>query len=51
MKNNNLEKAEKQMRRGVLDLCILSVIAEQEIYTSDILKRLEDTDLLVVEGT
>jgi PadR family transcriptional regulator PadR len=51
MKNNNLEKAEKQMRRGVLELCILSVIAEQEIYTSDILKRLEDTDLLVVEGT
>ncbi len=39
------------MRRGVLELCILSLIAEQEMYPSDILTRLEAAKLIVVEGT
>jgi PadR family transcriptional regulator PadR len=39
------------MRRGVLELCILSIIAEGEIYPSDIIDRLKESELIVVEGT
>ncbi len=39
------------MRKGVLELCILSIISEEEIYPSDIIKKLEDSDLIVVQGT
>jgi len=45
------EKTYAQMRKGVLEMCILSVISGQEVYTSDILKTLKDADLVVVEGT
>jgi len=40
-----------QMRKGVLEMCILSIIAKEEIYTSDILKKLKESELIVVEGT
>ena len=49
--NANLENAKAQMRKGVLELCILSIIAGQEAYPSDILEKLKASDLLVVEGT
>jgi PadR family transcriptional regulator, regulatory protein PadR len=49
--NTNIENAKAQMRKGVLELCILSIIAEKEAYPSDIIQRLKDADLLVVEGT
>lgn len=39
------------MRKGVLELCVLSVISDQEVYTSDIIASLKDAELLVVEGT
>lgn len=39
------------MRRGVLELCILSIIAEKEAYPSDIIQRLKEAKLIVVEGT
>ena len=39
------------MRRGVIELCILSIIAEEEAYSSDIIKKLEEAELIVVEGT
>lgn len=47
----NLEKTKAQMRKGVLELCILSIISEEEVYTSDILTSLKEAQLLVVEGT
>lgn len=46
-----LEKTNAQMRKGVLELCILSVISDKEAYTSNILKALKNAELLVVEGT
>ncbi|PLW93489.1 MAG: PadR family transcriptional regulator [Marinilabiliales bacterium] len=46
-----IEKTNAQMRKGVLELCVLSVISDQEVYTSDILSALKDAQLLVVEGT
>lgn len=39
------------MRKGVLELCVLSVISYKEVYTSDILSSLTEAELLVVEGT
>ena len=39
------------MRKGVLELCVLSVISDKEVYTSDILSSLKKAELLVVEGT
>ncbi len=46
-----IEKTNAQMRKGVLELCILSVISDKEVYTSNILEALKKAELLVVEGT
>ena len=47
----NLENTKAQMRKGVLELCILSLLAEQEAYASELIQTLKDARLLVVEGT
>ncbi len=40
------------MRKGVLELCILSIIGKRhEVYASDILRELKQARLIVVEGT
>lgn len=39
------------MRKGVLEYCILAIIAGQEVYASDIISQLKETELIVVEGT
>lgn len=39
------------MRKGVLELCILAIIAEQDAYASDIIAKLKEARLIVVEGT
>lgn len=47
-----LDAAGKQLRRGVLELCVLSAIAaEDEIYSSTIQEKLKNTPLEVKEGT
>lgn len=40
-----------QMRKGILEFCILLIISEDKTYTNDILKELHQADLIVVEGT
>ncbi len=47
----NIENTKAQMRKGVLEFCILSVLKEKESYTSEILDTLKKSKLLVVEGT
>ncbi|MFN0036410.1 MAG: PadR family transcriptional regulator [Saprospiraceae bacterium] len=47
----DIENAKAQMRKGVLELCILAIIEEDEVYPSDIIARLKTNDLIVVEGT
>ncbi|OQX77232.1 MAG: PadR family transcriptional regulator [Bacteroidetes bacterium 4484_249] len=47
----NIEKTKAQMRKGVLEYCILSIITEKEVYASDIIGKLKDAKLIVVEGT
>lgn len=46
-----IEQKHSQMRKGLLEFCILLVISSGKVYSSDILKKLTDADLLVVEGT
>ena len=46
-----IENTKAQMRRGVLEFCILSILKDGEAYTSDILESLKEGKLLVVEGT
>jgi len=47
----DLDNTKAQMRKGILEFCILNIISRGEIYPSDILKELKDAKLLVVEGT
>ncbi len=47
----NVENTKAQMRRGVLEYCILSVLAQGERYPSDIIAQLKEARLIVVEGT
>jgi PadR family transcriptional regulator PadR len=48
---SNLENTQAQMRKGVLEFCILNIIAQGEVYPSDILAQLKAARLIVVEGT
>lgn len=47
----NVENTKAQMRKGVLEYCILSILAKGELYPSDIISRLKEAKLIVVEGT
>ena len=46
-----IDNMKAQMRKGVLDMCILSLLSNEAMYTSDIIDRLKDSQLVVVEGT
>ena len=49
---NLLENTKQQMRKGILELCILSIISDEgEAYPSDIITRLEESQLIIVQGT
>ena len=48
---SNLDNTQAQMRKGVLEFCILSVLSHKEVYTSDIIGKLKEARLIVVEGT
>lgn len=47
----NLENTIAQMRKGVLEYCILSILKNGEAYPSDTLLKLKKSNLIVVEGT
>lgn len=45
------DNTQSQMRKGILEFCILLIVSKGEAYASEILVRLKEADLLVVEGT
>jgi len=47
----NTDNTLAQMKKGVLEMCILSIIREKDVYASDILAELKRSELIVVEGT
>lgn len=64
-KNNTMEPSEKaekstgidiqntqsQMRKGILEFCILSIIRQGEAYPSDIVEKMKQANLRILEGT
>ncbi|MCF6350875.1 MAG: PadR family transcriptional regulator [Flavobacteriaceae bacterium] len=46
-----LENTKAQMRKGILEFCILTILKRGDAYTSELLSVLKDAKLLVVEGT
>jgi len=46
-----LENAQVQMRKGILEFCILEIIGRGEAYASDMLEELTAARMIVVEGT
>jgi len=48
---NCAETVKAQMRKGVLEYCILSIINKKESYASSIIEELKAADMIVVEGT
>ena len=47
----SIENTKIQMRKGILEFCILGIISRGEVYASDILDALKAANMLVVEGT
>jgi PadR family transcriptional regulator PadR len=47
----NIENAQVQMRKGILEFCILHIISRGEVYASDMLDELTSAKMMVVEGT
>lgn len=46
-----IENTKAQMRKGILEFCILQLIRKEEMYPSDIIAALKESKLIVVEGT
>ena len=46
-----IENTKAQMRKGVLEFCILSILKYGDAYTSEILDSLKKAEMIVVEGT
>ena len=47
----NVDNVKSQMRKGMLEYCILLLLHKEPLYTSDIIQRLKEAHLIVVEGT
>ncbi|MCX6185558.1 MAG: PadR family transcriptional regulator [Bacteroidetes bacterium] len=47
----DIENSKAQMKKGILEYCILAVISKGEAYASDILEEMKKSELIVVEGT
>ena len=47
----NAENTKAQMRKGILEYCILSLLSRKEAYASELVGTLKEASLLVVEGT
>ena len=47
----NAENVKSQMRKGTLEYCILLLLKKEPAYTSDIIQKLQEAKLIVVEGT
>jgi len=47
----NVENTQVQMRKGILEYCILQIVSRGEVYASDMLEELTSAKIMVVEGT
>lgn len=47
----NVDNIKAQMRKGILEYCILSILSEGDAYASSIINELKASEMIVVEGT
>ena len=47
----DIQNTQSQMRKGVLEFCILSIIQQGEVYPSDIVEKMKAANLHILEGT
>ncbi|MCC5936301.1 MAG: PadR family transcriptional regulator [Lunatimonas sp.] len=47
----NVSNTQVQMRKGILECCILHIISRGEVYASDLMEELKGANLIIVEGT
>lgn len=50
-KHSMTENTQSQMRKGILEFCILGLIRKQEMYPSDLIDKMKSGGMLVLEGT
>ncbi|MDX1652152.1 MAG: PadR family transcriptional regulator [Brumimicrobium sp.] len=46
-----IENTKAQMRKGILEYCILAILSKKECYPSEIIEELKQVKLIIVEGT
>lgn len=51
LRTMNIDNTQSQMRKGVLEFCILSIIRQGEAYPSDIVEKMKAANLNILEGT
>ena len=47
----DINNAKSQMRKGMLEYCILLLLKQQAAYANDIIQRLREAEMIVMEGT
>lgn len=47
----NVDNTKAQMRKGILEYCILSILSKEDSYAPKIIAELKEADMIVVEGT
>jgi PadR family transcriptional regulator, regulatory protein PadR len=47
----NTDNAKAQMRKGILEYCILLILSKNDAYASDLISTLKESEMIVVEGT
>lgn len=51
METINVDNIKAQMRKGILEYCILSILSKGDAYVSVIINELKESEMIVVEGT
>lgn len=51
METINVDNIKAQMRKGILEYCILSILLKGDAYASSIINELKNSEMIVVEGT
>ncbi len=47
----NIDNLKSQMRKGMLEFCVLLLLSKGDSYVSEIISKMKDAHLIVVEGT
>ena len=47
----DVNNVKSQMRKGMLEYCIMLLLHKEPAYASDIIQKLKEARLIVVEGT